>query len=158
MILPRGITGSNVPKGHALCDADEFRAHCWQAAIALKGRVEDRRQELDSTFTSFMTQVIVLPEHEVTVLLNKVYPWVGFCRPLEPGDCWLEFVDPIPLTTSFAAIVQYLILSQRELDQPVTKAMCTELGAAELQSLKYWSKLAGHGKLRVGEVIFNFWD
>jgi hypothetical protein len=113
---------------------------------------------LDPRFTSFITQVLVLPDGEVTALLNKIHAWIGFCRPLEPGDCWLEFVDPDSVGSAFAALDRYRVLSRAELEQPVNESMCAELGHAELHQLKYWSKLAGRGKLRVGEVVFNFWD
>jgi len=58
----------------------------------------------------------------------------------------------------FAALGRYRVLSRDELEQPVTEAMCAELGRAELHQLKYWRKLTGQAKLRVGEVVFNFWD
>ena len=109
-------------------------------------------------FVNFITQVLVLPGGEVTALLNRHYPWLGFCRPLEPGDCGLEFVDPPRVGASFAALGRYRVLSRTELDQPVTEAMCAELGHAEVQQFKYWSKLTGRGKIRVGQVVFNFWD
>jgi hypothetical protein len=70
----------------------------------------------------------------------------------------LVFVDPEPVAASFAALGPYRVLSQAELDQPVTQAMCAELGHAEMHQLKYWSKLDGRGRLRLGEVVFNFWD
>jgi hypothetical protein len=156
--LPRGITGFNVPKGHAECDARRFRADCWEVVAPLHGRVEERQQVWDVRFTSFLTQLLVLPTGEVTALLNKFHPWVGFCRPLEVGDCRPEFVDPGRVGRLFAALDRYRVLSTAELDQPVDASMCAELGAAELQQLKYWSKLAGRGNLRVGGIVFNFWD
>jgi hypothetical protein len=158
LILPRGITGFNVPKGHAEADRESFRAACWEVVAPRHGRAEDRLQVLDSRFTSFITQVLMLPGGEITALLNNVHPWLGFCRPLEPGDCWLEFVDPGRVGASFAALGQYRVLSRAELDQPVRESMCVELGHAELHQLKYWSEVAGRGRLRVGEVVFNFWD
>jgi len=100
----------------------------------------------------------MLADREVTALLNRIHPWIGFCRPLEPGDCWMEFVDPGPIAASFAALDRYRVLSRDELDQPVSESMCAELGHSELQQLKYWSKFPGPGKLRVGEMVFNFWD
>jgi hypothetical protein len=112
----------------------------------------------DARFTSFLTQVLVLPGGEVTALLNKVHPWLGFCRPLEPGDCWLEFVDPGRVGELFAALGRYRVLAGTDLDQPVSETICAELGPAELHQLKYWSKSAGRGTLRVGGVVFNFWD
>lgn len=158
MLLPRGITGFSVPADLPGSDAVAFRADCWQVVQPLKGRVEDRPQVLDARVTSFMTQVLVLPAAEVTVLLNKVHPWVGFCRPLDPGDCSMEFVDAERVAAAFAGLGRYRVLSGAELDQPVGEAMCAALGHAERQQLNYWAKLAGRGKLRVGDVVFNFWD
>ena len=60
--------------------------------------------------------------------------------------------------TAFAELGRYRVLSQAELEQPVHATMCAELGRGELAQLKYWAKVAGHGKLRVGDVVFNFWD
>jgi hypothetical protein len=158
VLLPRGITGFNVPKGHTEADARSFRADCWQVVALLRGRVEDRPQVLSPQFTSFITQVLVLPDGEVTALLNKVHAWVGFCRPVEPGNCSLEFVDTDAVGNVFAALDRYRVLTRAELEQPVSESMCAELGHAELYQLKYWSKLAGKGKLRAGDVVFNFWD
>jgi hypothetical protein len=109
---------------------------------------------------NFITEVLVLPDGEVTALLNRYYPWLGFCRPLEPGDCWFEFVDPRPrrVGASFAATGRYRVLTREDLDQPLTEAMCVELGRAEIHQLKYWTKLAEHETIRVGDVVFNFWD
>jgi hypothetical protein len=158
VILPRGITGFNVPKGQAGSDPRGLRADCWQVVGPLQGRVVDRQQVLDARFTSFLTQVLALPDGEVTALLNKVHPWLGFCRPLEPGDCALVFVDPGPAAVAFAALGRYQVLTPAELERPVGEAMCVELGRAEREQLKYWSKLAGRSGLRVGDVVFNFWD
>lgn len=158
MILPRGITGFDVPKGHAEADLRGFRADCWAVVTPRHGRVEDRQQVLDARSTSFLTQVLVLPRGEVTALLNKVHPWVGFCRPLTPGECRPEFVDAGRVGASFAALRRYRVLSRAELDRPVGAAMFAELGRGEVRALRYWSELAGPGKLRVGDVVFNFWD
>src|SRR5262245_61613652 len=131
MILPRGITGFNVPAGQVEADPRRFRADCRAAAAPLRGRVEDRRQVLDERFTNFITQVLALPGGAVTALLNKVHPWVGFCQPLEPGDCWLEFVDPGPVAAALAALGRYRVLPAADWEQSVTEAMCAELGRAE---------------------------
>ena len=58
----------------------------------------------------------------------------------------------------FESLGRYRLLTRAELNQPVTELMCVELGHAERDQLKYWSKLAAEGNLRVGEVVFNFWD
>lgn len=158
LILPRGITGFNVPKGYPKADPASFRADCWQVVAPLCGRVEDRQQVLYAPCTNFLTQVLVLAKVEATVLLNKMHPWLGFCRPLEPGDCSLEFIDPGTVPARFAALGRYRVLSREELDQPVSSEMIEELGSGESHQIKYWSKLAGPGKLRVGQVVFNFWD
>lgn len=158
MILPRGITGFGVPKGHSYAAPRSFHADCRQAVAPLNGRVEDRKQVFDVGSASFLARVLVMPGEEVAALLNKVHPWVGFCRPLEPGR-WPppEFVDPRRVDASFVALDRYRVLSCQELDRPVDEAMCAELRRVELDQLKYWSKLAGR-RLRVGEVVFNIWD
>jgi hypothetical protein len=158
LILPRGITGFNTPKDRPEADPRSFRADCWQVVAPLSGRAEDRQQVLAPRHVNFLTQVLVLPGGEVTALLNRHYPWLGFCRPLEPGNGSLEFVHPGRAGASFGALGRYFVLSRAQLDQPVTEAMCAELGPAERQQLKYWSALAGRGNIRVGQVVFNFWD
>jgi hypothetical protein len=158
LILPRGITGFNAPKKCPEADPRSFRADCWQVVAPLSGRAEDRRQVLAPRHVNFLTQVLVLPDGEVTALLNRHYPWLGFCRPLEPGNGSMEFVDPRRVGASFGALGRYFVVPRAQLDQPVTEAMCAELGPAELKQLKYWSELAGRGNIRVGQVVFNFWD
>jgi hypothetical protein len=159
-MLPRGITGFNVPKSHPRADPKGFRADCWSVVAPFSGRVEDRPQVLAPDHVNFLTQVLIFPGAEMTVLLNRHYPWLGFCRPLVPGECSLVFVNPHPrrVAESFAALGRYRVLSREELDQPVTEAMCEALGRGETQQLGYWSKLLRPDLIRVGEVVFNFWD
>lgn len=154
MILPRGITGFNVPKKAPRPDEKTFVSDCW-AAVAPRGRVEDRPQILEGSPTSFLTRVLVLPRHEITVLLNSVYPWVGFCRPLQPGMMRLDFVDPGRVATALTASERYRILEASELDQPATEDMLAELGRGERKQLNYWQ---GIDQVRVGDLVFNFWD
>lgn len=158
LILPRGITGFNVPKDCPQADPKQFRADCQQVVATRSGRVEDRQQVLAPRLVNFLTQVLVLPKGDVTVLLNRYHPWLGFCRPLNPGNCTLEFIDPGRVADAFAALGRYRILSSAELDQLVNDAICEELGPAEVHQLKHWSKLEASGNLRVGQVVFNFWD
>jgi hypothetical protein len=158
MILPRGITGFNVLNDHVITDSRCFKADCWQVVIPLHGRVEDRRQLLDTQTPSFITQILVQPGGEVTALLNKVHPWVGFCLPLVPGNAWLEFVDPGPLSEAFDSLGRYRVLSRSDLEQPIKESMCVELHPGEMKQLKYWREAGGPGMLRVGDVVFNFWD
>lgn len=160
LVLPRGITGFSVPRGRPEADPPQFRADCQQVVTLLSGRREDRQQVMAPRFVNFITQVLVFPGAEVTALLNRHYPWLGFCRLLKPGNCRLEFVDPSPsrVVDSFESLGRYRLLNRAELNQPVTAAMCGELSRAEREQVKYWSKLAAEGHLRVGEVVFNFWD
>ena len=158
MILPRGVTGFNVPRGMKPSNEKVFVSDCWAAVASRGGKVEDRPQVLTGSPTSFVTRVLILPRRELTILLNAVYPWVGFCRPLEPGECSLEFLDPGRLSESLASTGRYRVLEKSELEQPVTEEMCVELGRAELTQLKYWTDCVGRGKMRVGDVVFNFWD
>ena len=159
-MLPRGITGFNVPKGHPRADPKGFLEDCQRVVAPFSGCVEDRPQVLAPDLVNFLTQVLVFPGAEVTALLNRHYSWLGFCRPLVPGDSQLEFVDPRPrrLADSFAALGRYRVLSREELDQPVTEAMCMALGRDEVYQLGYWSKLSRPDTIRVGAVVFNFWD
>lgn len=156
MILPRGITGFNVPKRHHGPDRRGFLADCWQAAVGLRGRVENRPQVADCV--NFDAWRIVLPGGEVTALLNHFYPWVGFCRPREPGGLQLDFVQPGRFGAALADAGQYRVLTQEELIHPMTEPMAGELRKGERLQLKYWGDVAGRGKLRVGDVVFNFWD
>ncbi len=157
MVLPRGITGFTVPKGWSLIDPVAFHADCWQVATALGGRVEDRRSA-SSALASFHARELVLPGGNVTALVNKVHPWVGFCRSTGLEEWPREFTDHGPVAASFAGLGRYRVLTQGELDQPVGEPMCAELSHGELVQFKYWSKSAGRGGLRVGEVVFNIWD
>jgi hypothetical protein len=84
LILPRGLTGFDVPNSHAQSDPRRFRADCWGIVAPRHRRVEDRPQALDARLTSFIAEVLALSEGEVATLLNKLHPSVGFCRP--PDD------------------------------------------------------------------------
>jgi hypothetical protein len=146
-----------VASSQPLVDPRGFHADCWQIATILGGRVEDRPSALGG-LASFYARVFVLPGGAVTALVNKVHPWVGFCQPMEPGDCSQEFADPGPVVASFTALGRYRVLTRAELEQPVSEPMCTELRHGEMVQLKYWAKLAVCGRLRVGDVVFNIWD
>jgi hypothetical protein len=158
MMLPKGITGFNVPKTAATVDTMTFVADCRAFAARHRGRVEDRPQTLPGSPISFITRLLILPGIEIAALLNSVHPWIGFCRPLTPGQTSLDFVDHPAFATALAATGRYRVLTAQELAHPVTEDMCSELRHGELTQLKYWSNLAGRGKLRVGDVVFNFWD
>jgi len=160
LILPRGITGFSVPKGSPQADPARFGEDCLHVVTRLSGRCEERQQVMAPRLVNFVAQYLAFPGSEVTALLNRHQPWLGFCRPFKPGNCWLEFVDPRPrrVVALFESLGRYRILSQAELIQPVTAAMCAEFRRAERDQLKYWSKLAPERRLRVGDVVFNFWD
>lgn len=158
LIFPRGITGFDVPKGHPEADPRAFRADCWAVVAPRRGRVDDRPQVLAPRLVSFLAVVLVLSQGEVTAMLNKFHPWLGFCRPLEPGIGAPEFADPGRVGEAFAALGRYRVLPRDELDRLVEDHHCAEMGPAERKQLKYWSRLAGPGRLRVGDVIFNSWD
>lgn len=158
MILPKGITGFDVPKTATTVDSKTLVDDCWSAVARQGGRVENRQQTLPGAITSFISRVLILQRGEVAVLLNSVYPWVGFCRPFTPGDCSLDFVDHRSISPLLAAIGRYRVLTAEELQLPITNEMCVELGRGELEQLKYWSSFTGRGRLRVGDAVFNFWD
>jgi hypothetical protein len=120
--------------------------------------VEDRAQTLPGAPISFITRLLIVPGVEIAALLNSVHPWLGFCRPLTPGELSLDFVDHPSFAAALAATGRYRVLTSQELEHPITEDMCSELRQGELIQLKYWSRLAGRGKLRVGDVVFNFWD
>jgi hypothetical protein len=158
MLLPRGVTGFNVPRKHAGTDIDDFRADCLAVAASVGGHAEARQQVLDVRSTSFVTQVILLPDESFTALLNKYFPLLGFCEVMTPGDCSLRFIDPGRAADRFARTGRYRVLNREELVQPVTDDMCEKLGRGEMLNLKYWRSLAGTGPIRLGDVVFNFWD
>lgn len=158
LILPRGVTGFDVPKGQPTPDPEVFLGDCWHVAIASRGRVADWPQVPVWLATNFAACSLVFPDGEVTALLNLVHPWVGFCRPMKPGSGELEFTEPGRVEAALRELGRYRVLTQAELEQPVAVSMCVELGRGELAQFKYWARAAGHVKLRVGDVVFNCWD
>ena len=111
MELPRGITAFYAPEVVRVPDERTFRGDCWSVAISLGGRVVDRAQVLPGSITSFVAQVLDVPGGPVTALLNRAHPWLGFCTPVEPGDCSFRFLDPAPVAEGFAALGRYLLLN-----------------------------------------------
>ena len=136
MILPKGITGLNIPKTAVKPDPQTFMADCQAVAIAKGGRMEERPQTLPGAPTSFIAALLVLPRIEISVLLNTVHPWIGICRPLTPGHTALEFVDHPRLATALTATGRYHVLTKEELERPVTDDMCHQLRHGELQQVK----------------------
>ncbi len=158
VILPRGVTGFDVPEGQPTPDSKVFLGDCWHVAIASRGRVDDLPPVPAWWVANFVAHLLVLPDGAVTALLNRVHPWVGFCRPMGPGSGLLEFTEPGHVGAALGELGRYRVLTHAKLEQPVGASMCAELGRGESAQLKYWAKAAGPGKLRVGDVVFNFWD
>lgn len=153
--LPRGITGFDIPPDLPPCDERWFRTDLWNAIRPLHGAVIDRPTSRAVAAANFATYYAELPEQTFCVLRNTIYPWVGFCEPLPLGDMTWRFLDHPSLSAALSHGGRYRVLSRAELQQDVTQPMCAGLGPAELKQLRYWQKQIG---LRVGDVVFNYWD
>ncbi len=152
MLLPCGITGFDpVPEVGRVPSLRDFRADCWQIAITLNAKVENREPE---PYTSFVSQMLIWPDTSVVVLLNNNYPVLAFCQPFKTGTLEFEFIDNAKVSELFVGVGNYEIWGKEILDLPVQNEMCKELGPSEKRRVDYfWS-----GRTRVGDVVFNHWD
>jgi hypothetical protein len=153
MLLPRGVTGFDSPEaGIIVPSLREFRADCWQVALALGAKAENREQEL---CTSFVSQTIVWPDYSLIVLLNTSHPILALCKPFEPGTIAFEFTDNEKVMERFSEFQRYDVWRQKNLSKLFVNKMGKQLGPTENEKLNYFRK--GIAK-RIGDVIFNHWD
>jgi hypothetical protein len=154
MLLPRGVTGFATPEeGVNRPGLRDFRADCWQVALALNAKVENRETRI---CTSFESHMLVWPDSALVVLLNNTLPILALCQPYPDGTVTFDFTDNEKVADLFEQIGKYEIWRKQDLDAPLTDEMCERLGAAEKRELKYWRH--GWHTMRVGDVVFNHWD
>jgi hypothetical protein len=152
MRFPRGVTGF-APAMETFTDARQFRADCFDVARNLNAKVRNR--EIDF-WKSYVAQDLVWPDLALVVLLNKAVPIIGFCQVFEPGTLDFEFLDHERVAAQFLEQKRYELWNKAQLDSFVTDEMFEDLIEPEQRHAKYWRKY--HRPMRVGDVVFNYWD
>ena len=155
MILPRGITGFDVPGGHPATDLRTLTGDCWQFAAPRKGRVG--KFSSPEPVTNFVTVTITLPDRQITLLANHTHPWLAFSATPQLARPFIHFDHPHDLTEHLTQTGRYYIPTVRQLETPATGSACAELGSGERGQLVYWARAYGEN-LRVGDLVFNHWD
>ena len=154
MHFPRGVTvyGPAIEKVTSP-DMPQFRADCWSVARNLKAKVENCDPD---PFKSYDAQILVWPDTSIVVVLNKVVPILAFCELFEPLTSVLKFIDHGKAAAEFLDMKAYEVWSKDQLELLVTDEMFEDLIPSEQRHVKYWRKC--HRPMRVGDVVFNYWD
>ena len=155
MILPRGITGFDVPSGHPGTDLRGLTGDCWQFAAPRKGRVGPVSSPEPAT--NFVTLTITLPDRQITLLANQIHPWLAFSATPQLACPFIHFDHPRDLIEHLTRIGRYHIPTVQQLETPATESACAGLGPSERRQLAYWTRAYGD-ILRVGGLVFNLWD
>jgi len=156
MILRQGITGFWHAKGPSLpgCDVSTFRTHCFAAARRAGGKIRRNDRRSDAVAANFTFEVIELSGGPVAVLLNLHFPVIGFAVAPAGGSHGgpIEFVDHDLLAESLSAADKYEVLSRAALECALSQQEVQLLSSVEIEQVQYWKPV------RVGDVVFNFWD
>src|SRR5262249_38899855 len=155
MILPRGVTGFREQNDPELpvCNFKAFRGHCYEVNRLLRGNVNNISFVEDLIAKNHVVAILDLPLGIVSVLLNAYFPIIGFAEPHCGITNHLHHFLRIPeLAHAFEGFGCYQVMSASELDQPVSEDACQELSPAEIKQIRYWRPM------RIGDVVFNFWD
>ncbi|HEX8668600.1 MAG TPA: hypothetical protein VF727_09555 [Allosphingosinicella sp.] len=151
--LPRGITGffGDPEAAHAV-DPHAFKRACHLAAQVQNGSIEGI--DLNVLGRSYYGATVRTSVEEVSVVANCVHPFIAFVPPghFGMGFPLLNFVEPVSLADTFAALTEFRPLSVTWLRSELDRELLAELAPAELRQLKYWKPQ------RIGDVIFNSWD
>jgi len=149
--LPKGVTGFDAPKRGVA--AKQFASACYAAARHVGGRVHQVRAACERVTSNFHEALMTLRDspRTVRVLCNAHYPIVAFTPPAAyEGDVRLEFMDCPELAAALR--VEYAVITKQEACTGVADELVAHLGEPELHQMRYWRPL------RIGDVIFNYWD
>jgi hypothetical protein len=130
--------------------ASEWTAVVYQMCREVGGRVIGQR-EPPGPGRNYYQQSVVLPGGQrVRLLLNR---WIRLvaCQPQgNPGQLGLPFLD-VPRPDLFELVGLYVV-SREELEKAWSIDDLAELTPDELRDIEY------HGAVRVGDVIYNWFD
>jgi hypothetical protein len=134
-------------------DLMAFRAHCHHAARTVGAKILGIEDPSDAAkICNYSLARFEFSGSQKVVLLNTVYPVIGFANCPSEGQVSLEYVDCQTLAQAFRTLGDYIILPSEDLNRPLVREMCSELTPSELKRVRYFRPA------RVGDVIFNYWD
>jgi hypothetical protein len=126
----------------------DFRTHCHEAARQAGGKVE---RVVDPFPANYSMAVIGFSDVSIAVLLNKLYPILGFAKPPTDGQIDFEYINS-PLADFFKTQGTYNVAGAEELNRPLLRELCKDLTPNELKQVRYFRPTS------VGAVVFNYWD
>ena len=144
MFLIKGITGFyHVRRGKPQnVDMSFFKKACYIMDSAGFSVITVYCPEI----ASYYEAQIAVGDELVSMLMNKYYPVIGFCK--NGSDGKKIFIDlPGENLSEFG----YKVTSAAELNAEFNN-FDHDLDAAELEQIKYWKPQS------VGEIVFNEWD
>ena len=124
MQLPRGITGfwkqGETPL--PVMDWREFKRHCYEAMRQAGGEVRSFADPSRNVYLrNYTVAVVTMPDSlSLAVICHQHFPWVAFTQVPADGEVVLRFQDCPSLSTLFAKLGNYRILTLAELEQPVS--------------------------------------
>jgi len=157
MQLRRGITGIYSNHGDPpvvpTTDVKAFRSHCHLAARAVGAKLQTIKDRYDGVgICNFAIAYFEFSDAIVAALLNVVHPVIAFAKCPVDGQVTFDYVDCPKLAEEFRCLGAYSIAGCAELNQPLVRELCEDLAPDEVKRVRYFRPM------RVGDVIFNFWD
>ncbi|MDO3410943.1 hypothetical protein QWJ34_14320 [Saccharibacillus sp. CPCC 101409] len=147
-VMKPGITGfSNTDENLKRLDHKEFEIYLFGAIRAEGGKLIGK--EFLTNNQNFYTYKIQSKEKEFYILLHSIYSFVAFASVVDFGG--IEFVDG-PKTMISLLEPSYKVLSEDLLNRPLQKDQLKRLKEPEKKMIEYWQAV------RIGEVIYNYWD
>lgn len=151
-MLRRGVTAffNSAQRGtNPEVTLSDFKAILYPAARAAGAEVGQVAER--SVTPNFHQATLRLPDRDVVVLCNSVYPIVAFAEsPVEPGT--IVFTDAASLSAVFEAGGRCDVLRKAEAERRVHPSDLAALDPVEREQFEYWLPN------RLGDVIFNWWD
>lgn len=157
MILLNGITGFNNSKNGPPSKKNEkqFKQVCFTILSNIDGKLLFFKEARYPR--NFHEVHIEFRGMNFYILLNEYYPSLAFASHVEFGE--IHFIDVMELYKEFSYF--YNVLTSKALNEPlqiqyINKAIIihndNQLNNAELEQIAFWKPM------RVGDVIFNYWD
>jgi len=144
-------------------DPDEFRGLCRQAVAVASGKWLEFKPNLLGTWSNFHWANVELQGQQLYILLNSLYPLVGFATSVDWSN--FGFIDRDDIARHLSG--NYRVIAAAALQQPI-KLVAKKgqiavleppnaLSDDEVRNLWYWSN-HGRDAISVGQAIFNYWD
>jgi hypothetical protein len=161
MLFPEGFTGFH-QKGtviHPTFDPIVFKTVCFAAARQLGGRVIVMEYAKETPNFHCATLAWGHDSNQVTLLCNRLFWIVGFCKPRAPGCCANEYVDAPKFAEVIGRMCDWRILSKQDLEAVIDDTMLSAMSVFDREVIETANRKGYFTPSRtIGDVLFHYWD